>query len=114
MCYRNTRSPGPFKRGALFAIRLKETLAVLFTTNSCGRSSPSKSVRGISVGWKPGVRIVKGNSASLNHELINQSLSRMPVTPLQRSHTNGEIRRAVLTALKCDPAPSVHEFSESL
>ena len=38
----------------------------------------------------------------------------MPVIRLQRSHENGEIRRAFLTALKCDPAPSVHEFSASL
>lgn len=57
--------------------------------------------------------LTKG-STSLNHELINQSLSRMPVTPLQRSHKNGEIRRALLAALKSDPAPSVPEASESL
>jgi AraC-like DNA-binding protein len=54
------------------------------------------------------------DSVSLNYELINQSLSRMPVVRTQRSHENGEIRRAFLTALKCDPAPSVHEFSASL
>lgn len=52
------------------------------------------------------------DSVSLNHDLINHSLSRMPVTRLRRK--NGEIRRAFSTALKCDPAPSVHEFSESL
>jgi len=53
-------------------------------------------------------------SVSLNHELIDQSLSRMPVIRLQRSHENGEIRGAFLTALKSDSAPSVHEFSASL
>jgi hypothetical protein len=52
------------------------------------------------------------DSVSLNHDLINHSLSRMPVTRLRRK--NGEIRRAFLTALKCGPAPSIHEFSESL
>ena len=61
-----------------------------------------------------GENLLTKASVSLNHELINQSLSRMPVTPLIRSHKNGVIRRAFLTALKCDPAPSVHEFSESL
>lgn len=54
------------------------------------------------------------DSVSLNHELIDQSLSLMPPNRVQRSHENGEIRRAFLTALKCDFAPSVHEFSASL
>lgn len=58
--------------------------------------------------------LLTNDSVSLNHELINQLLSRMPVIRLQRSHENGEILRAFLTALKCSPAPSIHEFSASL
>lgn len=58
--------------------------------------------------------VLTHESLRLNYELINQSLSRMPIVRSQRSHENGEIRRAFLNALECDPAPSVHEFSACL
>ncbi len=51
------------------------------------------------------------DSISLNYELINHSLSRMPVARFRRSD---DVRRAFFTALKSDPAPTVHEFSASL
>lgn len=54
------------------------------------------------------------DSVSLDDELINQSLTRLPVTRLMRSHTDSEIRQEFLAALKKNPAPSVTEFSKSL
>jgi hypothetical protein len=53
-------------------------------------------------------------AVSLNHELVNQSLNRLTGTRLMRSHKDGEIRQALMAALKQDPPPSVPEFAKSL